>query len=231
MSSDSNVPLLRATNLRKAFYHPKPVDVLKKIDLTVYAGESVAIVGRSGEGKSTLLQILGTLEQPCSGSLEIGGQEVSSANRCMIRNQWIGFVFQSFHLLEDYTALDNVLMPARIGRQKTWQGSQARSRAMELLESVGLANRVHFHTKLLSGGEKQRVALARAMCNDPQLILADEPSGNLDRETSHLIHDLLLGFTRQQQKALIIVTHDLDLAHLCDRQLELKSGCLVPYEF
>lgn len=226
---DSRQPLLHAQNLQKTFYLPQPVHVLKGIDLTVYPGETVAIVGRSGEGKSTLLQILGTLETPCSGILSIGGQQVSRTNCSHIRNQLIGFVFQSFHLLEDYTALENILMPAKIGRQHTHSSSKSRQHALELLDIVGLADRAHFHTKLLSGGEKQRVALARAMCNNPSLILADEPSGNLDRQTSHMIHEILLKFAHDQQKGLVIVTHDLSLAQLCDRQLELKNGQLIPY--
>lgn len=218
--------LLEARGIKKAFYRPSKVDILKGIDLIVEAGESVAIIGRSGEGKSTLLQILGTLETPCEGSLKISGQEVQRSNRTLIRRHEIGFIFQSFHLLEDYTALENVLIPARIARQNTKKGSQAEQRGMHLLEQVGLADRAHFHTKLLSGGEKQRVALARAMCNNPALIFADEPSGNLDRQTSYLIHELLMNFVHKERKTLIVVTHDGDLAKLCGKQYELQSGLL-----
>jgi lipoprotein-releasing system ATP-binding protein len=225
MTSSSSF-LLEAKNISKAFYHPKIVPILKEISLKVKAGESVAIVGRSGEGKSTLLQILGTLEDPCQGSLYIEGQKVSASNRTHLRNEKIGFVFQSFHLLEDYTALENVLMPARIARKPIGRGSKAEERALVLLEKVGLADRVHFHTKFLSGGEKQRVALARAMCNDPSLILADEPSGNLDRQTAQMIHEILLLFSQDQQKALLLVTHDRELARLCSRQYELRNGLL-----
>jgi lipoprotein-releasing system ATP-binding protein len=219
-------PLLEAKHLSKAFYHPKVVHILKDISLQVQAGESVAIVGRSGEGKSTLLQILGTLEEPCQGSLFIEGQKVMPSNRTRLRNEKIGFVFQSFHLLEDYTALENVLMPARIARKPTGRGSAAEQRAFTLLEQVGLADRAHFHTKFLSGGEKQRVALARAMCNDPSLILADEPSGNLDGQTAQLIHEILIRFAQDQRKALLLVTHDRELARLCTRQYELRNGVL-----
>lgn len=220
--------LLQACRLTKNFYTPTKLPILKEINLQVKCGESVAIVGRSGEGKSTLLQILGTLEEPCSGSLTIGGHLVESFNRTVIRNRQIGFVFQSFHLLEDYTALENVLMPARIARFSLAKGSLAEKRGWKLLEKVGLANRAHFHTKLLSGGEKQRLALARAMCNDPCLILADEPSGNLDYQTAHLIHSILLDFAKDPSKALIIVTHNLELAQLCSRRFELKNGLLTP---
>lgn len=220
-------PLLEAQKITKAFYYPKIVSILKEITFQIAAGESVAIVGRSGEGKSTLLQILGTLEDPCEGSLYIDGKKVSSNNRTQLRNEKIGFVFQSFHLLEDYTALENVLMPARIARQATGKGSQAEERALYLLEKVGLADRAHFHTKLLSGGEKQRVALARAMCNDPCLILADEPSGNLDSQTAQLIHEILIDFAKNPTKALLLVTHDQQLAGLCSKQYELRNGILI----
>lgn len=226
----TNHPLLEAQSITKAFYHPKMVSILKEISLRVTPGESVAIVGRSGEGKSTLLQILGTLEESCEGSLYIEGEKITSANRARVRNKKIGFVFQSFHLLEDYTALENVLMPARIARQPTGTGSLAERRALALLEKVGLADRAYFHTKLLSGGEKQRVALARAMCNDPSLILADEPSGNLDSHTAQLIHDILISFAQHPTKALLLVTHDRELAGLCSRQYELRNGILIGCE-
>ena len=225
-SKPSSQILLEAVEIHKSFYHPKPVPILKGINLVVHAGETVAIMGRSGEGKSTLLQILGTLEQPCSGSLKINGHSVNGTNKTWLRNQSIGFVFQSFHLLEDYTALENVLMPARIARQSIRKGSEAEQKGITLLEKVGLADRAHFHTKLLSGGEKQRVALARAMCNDPALIFADEPSGNLDRQTANMIHDILLGFVQTQGKALILVTHDHELARLCGTRYELHSGII-----
>lgn len=220
-------PLLEARNISKSFYQPKIVPILTRISLTVNSGESVAIVGRSGEGKSTLLQILGTLEDPCEGLLLIEGEKVNSGNKTRLRNKKIGFVFQSFHLLEDYTAIENVLMPAQISRQSTGNRSEARERGLYLLEKVGLADRAHFHTKLLSGGEKQRVALARAMCNDPCLILADEPSGNLDSHTAQMIHEILLGFAQNENKSLLLVTHDRELAKLCSRHYELCKGDLI----
>lgn len=223
----NNKPLLEAKEIHKSFFHPAPVSILKGINLTVYPGDSVAIIGRSGEGKSTLLQILGTLESPCQGILKVDDQVVTSSNQAAIRNKSIGFVFQSFHLLEDFTALENVLMPARIARHGMSKNSEALDRGYFLLEKVGLADRAHFNTKLLSGGEKQRVALARALCNNPSLIFADEPSGNLDRQTSAIIHELLLKFVEEERKALVIVTHDKELAHLCAHQYELKNGQLV----
>lgn len=227
MPSTPSQCLLKAENISKSFYYPNAVEILKRISLSVNGGESVAIVGRSGEGKSTLLQILGTLESPCQGSLYIEGEEVNNSNRTYVRNQKIGFVFQFFHLLEDYTALQNILMPARIARQSTSLGSSAEQRAWALLKRVGLADRAHLDTKYLSGGEKQRVALARAMCNDPSLILADEPSGNLDSQTAQMIHEILLEFAHDHKKALLLVTHDRDLARLCTRQYELRNGLLI----
>lgn len=222
--------ILKASGLKKSFYTPVQVEILKNVNLEVHRGDTVAIMGRSGEGKSTLLQILGTLENPCGGLLEIDGEPVSNFNKSKLRSKKLAFVFQSFHLLEDYTALDNVLMPARIARQSVSKGSEAYKRACELLEHVGLADRLHFNTKLLSGGEKQRVAIARALCNDPDIILADEPSGNLDRQTSRYIHDLLLNFAHKQGKTLIVVTHDVELASLCSQRYRLVDGSLLKDE-
>lgn len=222
-----NRPILTANQLKKSFYFPTKIEILKGINLDVRRGETIAIMGRSGEGKSTLLQILGTLETPCSGSLEIDGASISAFNKSKMRNQKLGFIFQSFHLLEDYTTLENVLMPARIARQPVSIGSPAYQRACSLLTRVGLADRMQFNTKLLSGGEKQRVAIARALCNDPELIFADEPSGNLDRQTSIQIHNLLLNFAHEYHKTLIIVTHDQELAALCQRQYRLHEGQLL----
>lgn len=218
--------ILQASKLHKSFYRPVKVNILNGVDLTVHRGDTIAIIGRSGQGKSTLLQILGTLEPSCSGLLEIVDQRVSSFNKSKIRNRHLAFVFQSFHLLEDYTALENVLMPAKIARQKVAKGTPAYRRGIELLELVGLADRAHFHTKLLSGGEKQRVAIARALCNDPDLILADEPSGNLDKVTSESIHRLLLNYAKENNKGLVVVTHDQSLASLCEQQYRLQDGLL-----
>ncbi len=186
--------ILQAKDLKKSFHHPAPVRILKGLNFIVKRGETVAITGRSGQGKSTLLQILGTLEKPCSGQLNIVGQTINRFNCGQIRNRHIAFIFQSFHLLEDYTALENILMPARIARQPISLGSEAYKHGLFLLEKVGLTGRAHFNTKLLSGGEKQRVAIARALCNDPDIIFADEPSGNLDKETAQDIHQILLNF-------------------------------------
>ncbi len=220
--------ILKAKQLKKSFYNPSKVDIFTGIDLEVHRGETVAIMGRSGQGKSTLLQILGTLDKPCKGKLEIANYRVSFFNKAKIRNQHIGFIFQSFHLLDDYTAIDNILMPACIARKSTHSGSAAYNRGFELLDKVGLTNRADFPAKLLSGGEKQRIAIARAMCNDPDIIFADEPSGNLDDQTSEMIHHLLLSFAKEHGKTLVIVTHDNRLAELCETRYTLQEGKLTP---
>src|ERR1700722_15041412 len=207
-------PLLTAKNIQKFFSRPERVDILKGVSLDIFPGESVAIMGRSGEGKSTLLHILGTLEAPNQGSLVIAGHEISVFNKNLVRNRHIGFIFQAFHLLEDCSALENVLMPAWTAREPVGKGSQAYKRACSLLEQVQLSHRVDFNVKLLSGGEKQRVAIARALCNDPDIILADEPTGNLDSQNSQLIQELLFQCVNKEQKALVIVTHDHQLASL-----------------
>lgn len=206
--------ILRAHRLFKSYPN---VPVLQDISLSLHAGQSIAICGRSGEGKTTLLHILGTLEEADAGEIEIAGEPVTRATAARIRNQQIGFVFQAYNLLEDFTALENVLMPARIARQPF-----NRQKGLELLAQVGLEERADFPAKLLSGGERQRVAIARALCNQPNLILADEPSGNLDRANAKKIGELLLSL----RKSLILVTHDPDLAALCDRTYTLQNGHL-----
>jgi lipoprotein-releasing system ATP-binding protein len=218
--------MITAKKLSKSFNSPTKVDVLKEIDLDVEEGESIAIIGNSGEGKSTLLHILGTLEKPSSGQLEICGKLVISSSLSILRNRHIGFVFQAFNLLEENTVLENVLMPAKIAREPTHLRSSAYLRALFLLEKVGLSSRAGFLAKLLSGGEKQRVAIARALLNNPDLILADEPSGNLDHTNSQAIHQLLLKLAKDEGKTLVIATHNPELASLCDKTYQLKDGKL-----
>lgn len=213
--------VLKAKSLKKSFHNPHEINILKDVDLDVCKGETIAITGRSGQGKSTLLQILGTLDTPSEGTVEICGQLINRFNVSSIRNEKIAFIFQSFHLLEDYTAIENILMPARIGRSQLDE-----SHAMKLLDYVGLKDRADFSVKLLSGGEKQRVAIARALCNNPDIIFADEPSGNLDKETADHIHQLLLGYAKEHGKTLVFVTHDHHLAKLCDKHYVLESGNL-----
>jgi len=213
--------ILSAKGLKKTYRTPQPVEVLNDVSLFVQSGESVAICGRSGEGKSTLLHILGTLEAPDSGTLEIDGLLSTPALAPSIRSRSIGFIFQAYNLLEDFTAIENVLMPAKILRR-----SPSREKGLALLSSVGLAHRADFPAKLLSGGERQRVAIARALCNDPSLLLADEPTGNLDAANALAVGDLLLSLVREKNKSLIVATHDTRLASLCNKTYRLFAGKL-----
>lgn len=212
--------ILKATNISKSFKTPTVIQILQDICLEVNAGQTVAITGKSGEGKTTLLHILGTLETPTAGEIEICGEKASPSNWTKLRNEKIGFIFQSYNLLDDYTVLENVLMPAKIGKKEKTK------EALVLLDEVGLSHRLHFPAKLLSGGEKQRVAIARAFLNDPELILADEPSGNLDHAHSTMIYNLLLNAAKKRNKALVVVTHDQELASLCQKHYSLLDGKL-----
>lgn len=207
---------LQAKNISKSFKYPRKITVLSNISLEVQQGESLAICGRSGSGKTTLLHILGTLEKADAGELFIAGKLATTQTATSLRQHTIGFIFQSYNLLEDFTALENVLMPARIAK-----GDCSEQKGFQLLEQVELAQRAHFPVKLLSGGERQRIAIARALCNDPQIILADEPSGNLDAASGQIIGSLLLSLVRKKGKSLILVTHDEQLASLCDRRYGL----------
>jgi predicted ABC-type transport system involved in lysophospholipase L1 biosynthesis ATPase subunit len=221
--------LLVAAGLVKTYHLPhKRVEVLNGAALVVAASERVAIVGRSGAGKSTLLHVLGGLDRPEAGDVTVNGRAVyrlSQRERSRLRAREIGFVFQSYHLLPEMDVAENVMLPAMAagGSGRT----RMRERAHDLLRQVGLADRAT-HTPLeLSGGEQQRVALARALMNDPGLILADEPTGNLDRNTGAQILDLLFGLAHQRGHALVMVTHSPDVAALCDRTLLLEGGLLV----
>jgi len=220
--------VLKAKKLSKSYQNG--LHILNNLSLDIHEGETIAILGPSGVGKTTLLNILGTLEEPTSGELEILSTPVAKANISTLRNKHIGFIFQFYHLLEEYSALDNVLLPAQIARESTSSRSAAKERALMLLDKVGISHRAHFLTKLLSGGEKQRVAIARALCNNPSLILADEPTGNLDEQTAKSIYHLLLDCAKTLNKALVIVTHNLDFAKLCDQRFLLKEGFLQSAE-
>jgi lipoprotein-releasing system ATP-binding protein len=216
--------VLRAKNIHKIYKNPDVLHILKGIDLDLEKKESIAIMGASGVGKTTLLHIFGTLESFDKGSLFI----LNNTNLTNeIRNRHIGFVFQTCNLLEDLTLLENILMPAYISRQNVKKDSPLYKRALLLLEEVGLEKRVNYLAKSLSGGEKQRAAIARAFCNDPDIILADEPSGNLDHENSKIIHSLLIDSTKKFNKSLIVATHNAKLASLCDKIYSLEDGNLI----
>lgn len=203
-----------------------PIRVLRGVDLVVHRGETVSIVGPSGAGKSTLLHVLGGLDLPTSGSIALGGRDLSRMSDqelARVRNEFVGFVFQFHHLLRDFTALENVMMPQLIAGVDR---SRARKRAMNLLDQVGLSERVEHRPAKLSGGEQQRVAVARALANEPPALLADEPSGNLDRETSERLHAVLFDLVKHHDTALVVVTHNAALAERTDRVLELRDGVL-----
>ena len=215
---------LVAENLRRSFkVGTKKIDVLRGISLSIEHGASVFLVGASGAGKTTLLYTLAGLERPEAGTVALNGTSLytSSGNAlARLRNQHMGFVFQSYFLLPELTALENVLVPAMI------RGTDARERALSLLDTVGLANRQSHLPTELSGGEQQRVAIARALINDPGILFADEPTGNLDSTTGGGIMDLLLSMVRERAKTLVVVTHDARLAALGDRRLEVADGIL-----
>lgn len=219
-------PLIAARSISKEIFQgDNKVAILRQVDLTLYPGEVVAITGSSGSGKSTLLHLLGTLDMPTSGEILFFGQEISSYNLPKFRNEHIGFVFQNFYLLEDDTVVHNVLIPATIARKNISKSSRAYERAMDLIQAVGLSHRANVRCRLLSGGEKQRVAIARALMNNPSILLADEPSGNLDTKTSQTIHDLLLAQT-SSTRGVLIVTHNKELAKQCHREGILRNGFL-----
>lgn len=216
--------IIRAEGIKKSF---GDLEVLKGVGLGVGAGEVVSIMGASGAGKSTLLQILGTLMTPDEGSLVIDGTAVEGLGRKEIsafRNRRIGFVFQQHHLLPEFTALENVMIPALIGGASA---REARAAAERLLDEVGLSHRLGHKPSELSGGEQQRVAIARALVNSPAILLADEPTGNLDTRTKADIHKLFFDLREKLGQTIVIVTHDPDLAALCDRTYHMQDGRFI----
>lgn len=217
--------MVKVTELRKTFWlGSKAIEVLKGADFEVQQGEMVAVVGSSGAGKSTLLHLLGTLDTPTRGRIDIGGEDVHKFppdKLASFRNRTIGFVFQFHHLLPEFNALENTMMPALIQRTPR---KEAERKAKDILERVGLSQRLDHRPVELSGGEQQRVALARALVLGPRLLLADEPTGNLDDQTSEGIHRLLFDLNRSLGMTTIIVTHNAKLAALLGRTLYLRSG-------
>ncbi len=202
-----------------------PLHILTDINLRINAGETLAIIGTSGSGKSTLLGLLAGLDRATQGDVWLNGQALSALDedgRALLRNQLIGFVFQSFQLLPGLTALENVMLPLELAHHP-----EAKAHAVELLARVGLAERLSHTPKQLSGGEQQRVALARAFVTRPRILLADEPTGNLDRKTGTHITELMLALNQEHQTTLILVTHDHTLAERCQRSITLEAGALV----
>jgi lipoprotein-releasing system ATP-binding protein len=213
--------MIEARNIVKSY---GDLHVLKGIDIIIPKGEIVAILGKSGAGKSTLLHILGTLDKADQGQLIIDGQEIQnlkSKDLSQFRNSKIGFVFQFHHLLSEFTALENVCIPALIGRVKK---TEAEKKARKLLHYLGLQQRIRHKPAQMSGGEQQRVAIARALINDPKVIFADEPTGNLDSETSKDLHQLFLKLSNELGHTFVLVTHNDDLANLCHKRFYMENG-------
>jgi len=227
MKQSENIGILQAVNVYKVYQSgPARIEVLKGISLTIKAGEIIVIMGPSGVGKSTLLNLLGTLDKPTAGSIYINGEDVfqfSEQKLARFRNRHIGFVFQFHYLMPEFTALENVMMPRMI-RGNDWKSDE--KFAIQLLSDVGLKDRLHHKPNQLSGGEQQRVAIARALMNRPEVVLADEPTGDLDRKNSRMLFNLILDLNRKYHQTFVIVTHDEMFAEKAHRIILLGDGMI-----
>ena len=228
VSTENSAGHVRVEHMHKEFTHgARVLHVLRDVSLTLTPGEMVTIIGASGAGKSTLLHCLGTLDLPTRGRMLFGDTDItrlSPPDLAAFRNRTIGFVFQFHHLLAEFTALENAMMPALIGRLPR---KEARDRASEMLIAVGLGHRLSHRPGELSGGEQQRVAIARALVMEPKLLLADEPTGNLDTKTSDEVHDLIFRLNEERAMTVLVVTHNMDLARMAPRRIRMSDGRLV----
>lgn len=224
----SNEEILSLSGIEKSFKQGfGRLDILKGVDLKVRQGEIMALLGRSGSGKSTLLNIAGLLDNPDKGEVTLSGEKVTTAKDCertLLRRDYIGFVYQSHNLLPEFTAAENVMIPMMIAEKSK---KEAKERALYLLDMLGLADRATHRPAALSGGEQQRVAIARALANSPKLLLADEPTGNLDDENANVVFEMLLSVIKQTGLAALIATHNPEMAEKMDRRVTLKNGTLL----
>lgn len=223
-----NNVILKIEKLNKRYKDKKrDIQILNDLDFEINRGEFVSVLGKSGSGKTTFLNMIGMLDRPDSGDVYYAGQNVSKAHSSkidLLRNEMLGFIFQFHYLLPEFTALENVMLPGLIGKKKSRE--EVKKRAADLLIEMQLGDRLDHKPTELSGGEKQRVAIARALINEPKIILADEPTGNLDEETSEVIHDLLRKICREKNQTIIVVTHSTELANITDKRYHLTKGKL-----
>ncbi|WP_028856398.1 ABC transporter ATP-binding protein [Psychrilyobacter atlanticus] len=220
--------ILKIEKLNKRYKDKKrDIQILNDLDFEINRGEFVSVLGKSGSGKTTFLNMIGMLDKPDSGDVYYAGKNVSVAHSSkidLLRNEMLGFIFQFHYLLPEFSALENVMLPGLIGKKKNRE--EVKKKAVELLTEMQLGERLDHKPTELSGGEKQRVAIARAMINEPKIILADEPTGNLDEETSEVIHDLLRKICREKNQTIIVVTHSTELANITDKRYHLTKGKL-----